>query len=244
LGSEVVQSATGTLVKTLAAAADIMLAVVFTPDGKRLAAAGADNAIRLFDLSTGKQQLLIEQHADWILDIAFAPDGGALASASRDKTARLFDTKTGELEQTYAGHSAAVFSVAFSADGKRVFSGSRDKEIHVWETRDAKKVTEITGFEGDVLKVLVCSNQIFSASTDYLVRQHSLDGRKFELVRTYAGHSDVVYGLAHHDATHRLASSSFDGEVRVWEINDGTLLTNYIAAPGYRSAGRPARESP
>jgi WD40 repeat protein len=236
--------AKGSLLKTLVGAADLMLAVSFSPDGKRLAVSGADNTIRIFEVASGTPQLLIEQHADWVMGLAFSPDGSTLASASRDKTARLFDATTGELEQTYTGHNAAVFSVAFSADGKRVFSASRDKEIHVWETKDAKKITEIGGFKGDVMRVLVNDDAIFRASTDRVVRQHSFAEKKAELTRTFSGHADVIYGLALHEATHRLATSGYDGDVRVWNIDDGKLLTSFMAAPGYQSTASHAHESP
>jgi WD40 repeat protein len=122
--------------------------------------------------------------------------------------------------------------VAFGADGKRVLSASRDREIHVWETAEAKKLTEITGFEGDVLKVIASSKQIFSASTDRRVRQHSLDGKRTELVRMFSGHEDFVYALAYYGASGRLASGSFDGEVRLWDTSSGQLVTNFLAAPG------------
>jgi WD40 repeat protein len=235
---------TGTLLKMLATTRDAMLTVAFSPDGKHLAAAGADNAIRLFAMPSGQQEFLIEQHADWVMGLAFSPDGSTLASASRDKTTRLFDTRTGELEQTYTGHSGPVFSVGFSADGKRVVSASRDREIHLWEPKDAKKLGAIDGFEGDVLKLCVHSNQIFSVCTDRRVRQHSMIEKTPELVRSFVGHEDFIYGLALHEKTGRLATSSYDGEVRVWEIESGKLLLKFIAAPGFvdRSADSPVRE--
>ena len=34
--------------------ADMMLAVSFSPDGTKLAAGGADNIVRIFDVGTGK----------------------------------------------------------------------------------------------------------------------------------------------------------------------------------------------
>ena len=53
----------------------------------------------------------------------------------------------------------------------------------------------------------------------------------------------MVYALAYHAATKRLASGSFDGEVRVWDTENGNSITNFAAAPGHRSAGSHARES-
>jgi len=226
----------GTVIKTLVNTTDSLLTLAFSPDGQRLIVGGADNTIRIVNVADGKEERRIEQHADWVMGLAFSPDGAHFASASRDKTARLFDAKTGELEETYDGHGAPVFSVAFSDDGKRVFSGGRDREVHAWQTKGAKKVFEFGGFEGDVLRLLVQGDQLFSCSADQQIREHQLGNKKAELVRTFSGHHDVIYSLADHETTKRLATGSFDGEVRVWDAGNGNLLTNFIAAPGYQAA--------
>jgi WD40 repeat protein len=136
-----------------------------------------------------------------------------------------------------------VFGVAFSSDGKRVFSAGRDREIHAWQLKDAKKIFEFGGFEAEVLRLLVQGDRLFSCSADKQIREHKLGDKKAELVRTYSGHHDVVYSLAYHETTKRLATGSFDGEVRVWDAETGNLLTNFIAAPGYRGAQGPSASS-
>lgn len=226
----------GAIIRTLAATTDFLLALAFSPDGKRLIVGGADNAIRVFNIADGKEERRIEQHADWVMGLAFSPDGAHFASASRDKTARLFDAGNGELEETYDGHGEPVFGVAFSADSKRVFSGGRDREVHAWQSKDAKKAFELGGFDAEVLRLLTQGDDVFSCSADRQVRQHKAGEKKGELVRTWSGHKDVVYALTHHEASGRLATGSFDGEVRVWNAKDGALLTNFIAAPGNRAA--------
>src|SRR5262245_10826194 len=53
-----------------------ILCVVFSPDGKRIAAAGGDDPIRLWDAQTGKE---IRQFKEtWIQALAFSPDGRTL----------------------------------------------------------------------------------------------------------------------------------------------------------------------
>ena len=225
----------GMVVKTLATAADAMFALCLNTNGTRLAAGGADNAIRIFSLASGKQELVIEQHADWVMSLAFSPDGSHVASASRDKSARVFDSKTGELETSYFGHGDAVFAVAFSADGKQICSAGRDKKIHLWQPGDAKKNSEIGGFEGEVLRLVLEDNQLFSCSADKIVRHHRLTEKKPEIIGEYFGHRDFVYALSYHALTHRLASGSFDGEVRIWSSQEGKLLSAFTAAPGYHA---------
>ena len=226
----------GRLIRTLGAATDQMLALCFSPDATRVAVGGADNAIRVYDAASGKEELVIQQHADWVMALAFSRDGRRLASASRDRSARVYDAKTGELETSYNEHGAPVLAVEFDEDGQRVFSAGKDKKIHIWAVADAKKSGEITGFGGDVTKLLVEGRNLFSASTDKVIRQHDTSDRK--LIRNYSGHKDWAYALASHPRTQRLATASHDGEVRVWNTENGSQTAAFVAAPGLLTVSR------
>lgn len=224
-----VDAAKGEVGKVLGTTIDTVMALAFDAKGERLAAGGADNAIRLFAVPEGKELRLIQQHADWVLGLAFSPDGQHLASASRDRTARVFSLVTGDLEASYMGHEAPVSGVAFTEDGKTVYSCGRDKEVHFWAAKDGKKSGEIGGAEGELFRVLLVGGQVFSCGADAQVRQHKLDDRS--LVRALAGHGDRVYALAAHAPGKWLASGAHNGEVRVWNWEDGKALTSFIAAP-------------
>lgn len=219
--------------KSLGKFRDVVLALDFSADGTRLAVGGADNSIRIYNTASGKQELLIEQHADWVAGVVFSHDAARIASASRDRSARIYNAMTGELEVSYLGHEAPVFTVAFSSDDQTVYSGGRDKKVHTWNSKDGKsadkkKNVELGGFDGDIFKLVATSNQLFSSCSDQIVRLHSLPERK-EL-RTYTGLHDWAYTLAVSGGT--LAAGSYDGEIRIWQINDGTLRSSFKAAPG------------
>ena len=221
--------ADGSLVRHLVSLADVACDVTFSPDGTKLAAAAADRSIRVFDVATGAEEVLIEDHADWVLGVAWSPDGTKLVSASRDKTSKVFDSKTGDAVITYSGHGEPVYAAAFSPDSTQVYSAGRDRKIHQWQATDAKALAQIGGYGLDVFGVLIQAGQIFSCSGDKTARQHGLEQRNE--VRVFSGHTDWVYALAYHDGTKRLATGSYDGEVRVWNVVDGALIVAFKAAP-------------
>lgn len=227
-------AAQGTLVAQLGSMSDVAFDVAFSPDGAKIAACGADRSIRIFDVATGQQEVLIEDHADWVLGIAWSPDGARLASASRDKTAKLFDAKTGDALVTYPEHGEPVYGVAFNADGTQVLSAGRDKRILIWNPADGKQVAAIGGFGNEVFQIAFSAGQIYGCSADKTVRQFAAENRA--AVRSYAGHADWIYSLAISEPTRRLATGSYDGEVRVWNLDDGALITTFRAAPGLSAA--------
>ena len=218
-------------VQVLARSSDLFLAVCFDADGSTLAAGGADNSIRVFEWAKREQILKIEQHADWVLDVVFHPDGKEIVSASRDKTVRLIESSRGELESTYQGHTEAVFATAVSPKGNRIYTAGRDKKVHIWEPKEAKKVGEITGFNSDIYRLLVVDDRLFVAGADRTIFAYRIKDEN-ERVRTYAGHRDAVFALAVSRDGKRLASGSYDGEIRVWDVESGELARTFIAAPG------------
>ncbi len=90
----VLQAATGRPVKPLAAQAGGVSAIAWSADGKRLATAGNDGTLLVWDTATWTPSVLVEgAHG---LQVAFSPDGARLASVSYDG-AVIADAVTGEL---------------------------------------------------------------------------------------------------------------------------------------------------
>ena len=223
-------AADGALIRTLVRSRDAMFALSFSPNGQHLACAGADRSIYVVDVATGEETTHIEDHADWVMDVNWSPDGTRLVSSSRDKTCKIFDAATGNPVITFPGHGEPTYSAAFLADSKTVVSGGGDKRLRIWNAADAKEVRAIGGFGGDIFRVQILpGDMILSASGDKMVHQNkAADGAE---VRKLTGHNDWVYTLSAHTGRKLIASGSYDGEIRLWNSEDGTMTTSFIAIP-------------
>lgn len=74
---------------TLEGQVEGVTALVFSRDGKRLAA-GQGKSIKLWDVATGKELATLEGHTDEVLALAWSADGKTLASGSKDRTVKLW----------------------------------------------------------------------------------------------------------------------------------------------------------
>ena len=223
-------TADGELIRTLARARDAIFALSFSPDGQMLACAGADRSIMVVKVADGAEVIRIEDHADWVMDVNWSPNGQRLVSSSRDKTCKVFEAATGNPVITFSGHGKPVYSAAFLADSKTVVSGGSDRRLRVWNSADAKEIRAIGGFGGDIFRIQILpGDQILSASGDKAVHLNkAADGGE---IRKLAGHKDWVYTMIANPVRKLIASGSYDGEIRIWNAEDGSTTTSFIAVP-------------
>jgi WD40 repeat protein len=111
------------------------LSMAFSPDGRRLAAAGEENTIKIWDVETLQELHTLRGHSGEVYTLAFSPDeeGALLATAGEDSAVKIWGSRSGEFIRNFRGHTALVSSLAFSLDGRRLISGSRDATVKIWD---------------------------------------------------------------------------------------------------------------
>jgi hypothetical protein len=216
---------------------DVVLCLDITPDGKKLAAGGCDRLVRVFDLSEGfdkaKLEQTIENHADWVFGVALTPDGKRLLTASRDKTAKVWDLEKKESILTFPDHQNGVYGVAVKPDGKVAYSVGEDKNVRSWNaTENGKQVKAADGHGRAVLKVVHHPKQplLVTCGADNTVRTWNADS--MAAAKNLTGHADHVFAIAVSPSGQLIASGSFNGEVRIWKTDDGSLVKAFNASPG------------
>ncbi|BAY48303.1 WD-40 repeat-containing protein [Scytonema sp. HK-05] len=218
--------------------------VSFSPDGKMLASASADNTVKLWDTSTGKQIKTLTGHTNSVNGVSFSPDGKMLASTSGDNTVKLWDTSTGKQIKTLTGHTNSVNGVSFSPDGKMLASTSGDNTVRLWDTSTRNQIKTLTGHTNSVNGVSFSPDgkMLASASRDNTVRLW--DTSTGNQIKTLTGHTNSVNGVSFSPDGKMLASASRDNTAKLWDTSTGKQIktlkghTNWVWGVSFSPDGK------
>ena len=130
-GVTVWDAASGRPLLDLGADTDLINAVAFSPDGKRLASVKDNGGISVWDFATGQELLTLPGGSARVL--AFSPDGKRLVTGNSDGSARVLDASSGKESLSLIGHKGSLFDVAFSPDGTRLATASEDRTAKIWD---------------------------------------------------------------------------------------------------------------
>ena len=115
----------------LAASTGAVPAVAVSPDNKWIAAASADNTIKLFNNADGQPVRALAGHAGVVSGLQFSADSAKLYSSSHDKSIRVWNVADGAALGRI-DVPAAVNGVALSHDATKLAAACADNLIRVF----------------------------------------------------------------------------------------------------------------
>ena len=171
-------AATGKKLMTLKGHSDQIGAITFSPDSRKLISTSVyfwvrfndpqdaeerENAIRIWDLSSGRQLHVLKGHHHDINSASFNSSGTKMLTASFDMTVKLWEMTSYSMIAELKGHTLKVSKCGFSPKGETMYTLSSGYQLGLWSRN--------TGM----------LNQVISSYKENYVNdiQYSPDGKKF-----------------------------------------------------------------
>ena len=170
LGIWIYDARTGEELKTLLGQTNVT-DIAYSPDGRTLVggSASANNAIRLWDPTTGDQKAPFIGESFGVHSIGFSPDGKTIATGTYSNNVELWDAVTGERKASFRAPNGGV--IAFSPDGKTIATAD-DHIIRLWDVATATHKAKLEGHTHSVsgLTFSPDGRTLASGSWDYTIR--------------------------------------------------------------------------
>ena len=213
---------------TLSGHTDWINDIAFSPDGNRVATAGYDTNIKLWDTITGQELMTLEDHSRFVNSVTFSPDGQRLASASDDGFIIVWDAETGERQGVLSGENGTIRALAFSPDNNYLATANGDATVRIWDTRTRRSQHLLFGHLGALQDIVYNSDgsQLASAGGDgRIIIWDAESGRPISSIEPDPDKEPVVInGIAFSPNGQWIISALNDGTAEVWDLEKGERL--------------------
>ncbi|HEY6746371.1 MAG TPA: helix-turn-helix domain-containing protein [Mycobacteriales bacterium] len=253
--SSLVDSSAVPAATRLLGAPGLLQAVAVTPDGRTVAAGGADGLVRLWDVPTRRLVGTLTGSAGrqpTVFAVTIAPDGRTLAAGGSDGRLRLWSLADRSRPRLLAAVTGAtgplptVFAAAYSPDGRTLAAGGADGVVRLWSPADPARPRAIGLLRGprSYVQALTFSpdgRTLAAGSADHCVYRWDLR-RRTALGAPLTGPAKTVYAVAFSPDGRLLAAGSADKAVHLWA--DGvprpalTGATSWVNALAFSPDGR------
>jgi eukaryotic-like serine/threonine-protein kinase len=203
--------------------------VVFSPDGRQLAAAGLTPGrtgfVKVWDAATGREvgPTILEDSLPF--SVAFDPEGRYLLMEGPGHTVKVRDARTGAPVGGEIGrHDQRIWCMRFSPDGQRLATASADGAVRVWAWDPARLgemqepeltlTARVIGF-GDRVAFSPDGRHLATGGEEHTIKVW--DATTGQLQQTLRGHTGDVFAVAFDPHRRWLASAGEDTTVRLWD---------------------------
>ena len=201
--------------------------VALSPDGKCAVSGGSDRAIKVWDITTGKELTTLSgAHTGRIYHVEFSPDGKHIVSCDISGEIKVWDAADVNEPITSIRHGGGwVPFVSFSPDGNQIVSAMNDDgTIKVWDAATGAEILAFSRQKGGVRFAAFSPNgkRIVSADEDGTITiWDSVSGDK---VMSLAGHDQEIRTMSFNSDGSLFASGSSDNTIKIWDAITGSIV--------------------
>jgi WD40 repeat protein len=123
-----------------------LLDVEFSDDGSRVATAGSDRRVVVWDTRTGRR-ITARRSGGAVHTVQFSPDGKYLLTASDGGVAQIWDSSTGRLMHEFDTKSDVVWSATWGAGGRRILTATAEGG-ELWNAAGGSPLWELPNVGG------------------------------------------------------------------------------------------------
>lgn len=204
----------------------------FTPDGRKLLAADwlGGRGVHVFDVETGVCEKTLTEHQGPVQYIAFSPSGRQLVTAGRINSGTFLRDADSYEVQHELPHPDHVSSAVFTSDARKLVTSCWDGKVRIWDTSTGQLQTEWQASQRGLLNLQLARDgrRLATSGIDRIVRlwtppKNSSADQAWKEEAKFEGHRSQTSGLAFSPDGSTLASSSEDGEIRLWNVQERRL---------------------
>jgi len=221
---------TGERLNTLEGHEDRVTCVSVTPDGRRAISGGADHALCLWDLESGR--CVKRFRGDGSLScVSITPDGERAFSGGFEKL-RLWDLALAKPLLVIERPGMFFADLSVTPDGRLALSlcrprWSSESTLELWDLTSARCLRELEGQPGSDTSVRLSADgrRAIAGSADKHLRVWNLETG--ECVDTLAGHTGNVTCVAITADGKRAVSGSHDKTLRIWDLDESRCIKTF-----------------
>eukprot|EP00798_Chlamydomonas_sp_ICE-L_P020057 gene20057-26775_t len=206
----------------------------FTHDGKSVVSTGGEDdcSLRVWNPKTGECTLTLQNHpyhTSAITCSAVSADSAVVLTGADNGGVIMANIQTGRILGPLHGHEESVEAVGFSAQVDLAASASVDQKLLIWDCATLGQRGDIK-HPGAITRMVFhpVTPLLFTSCTDGMIR--CVDIRTSTVVRTYAGHTNAVQGLALSPSADMFISGGDDHTAKVFMT---TTFVLFESASGY-----------
>jgi WD40 repeat protein/DNA-binding CsgD family transcriptional regulator len=227
----------GELLHDLPAQRDWVHFPAFSPDGEALAAANQVGDVSVWDANSGREIAQLTKDGPELTAITFSPDGSRLAAGGLEGLAYTWDIATGQQLTTIDNNEGLVVTeLIYSPDGDYISSFDWLGWSRAWNSHTGEPIlgdAPNAVCEAVIWDVEVSSDgqlQAVAAFNGFAYVLRALnegeDKPNYVVAQSLTGHEGNVTGVAFNEQGTILATSGFDGTLRLWDVDLGDNQEN------------------